>query len=234
MQYSCPSRKRIYYLETEIQSPCPACGAQLNLAKLMKEWIPPHDVEAEAATLGSMLLEGEAAGLATERLMPEDFYRPGHGTIFQAACEVYDSGQQPDEILVRERLQQKGLLEEVGGAEYIHSLTKSVPAAANLERYAEIIRDRSLARELITACTAILCDAEEAAEMWRLLDRAEQRIYDVASHPHDPRPRPLGQVGPGGRRGGQVYLSRRRAVARVLGILEEASPRAPRSHACDS
>jgi hypothetical protein len=92
MQYSCPSRRRIYYLETEMQSPCPACGTQLELAKLLKEWIPPHDTEAEAGILGAMLLAQEGVELAAGCLRPEDFYHPGHGDIFRAICEVYDSG----------------------------------------------------------------------------------------------------------------------------------------------
>ena len=104
------------------------------------ERVPPQNLEAESATLGSMLLDGEAAGLAAERLVPDDFCRTANRHIFQTACEIYDAGQQPDELVLRERLLSKGLLEETGGSEYIHSLASSVPSAANQLRAPLIFR----------------------------------------------------------------------------------------------
>ncbi len=145
------------------------------------ERVPPQNLEAESATLGSMLLDGEAAGLAAERLVPDDFYRTANRHIFQTACEIYDAGQQPDELVLRERLRGKGLLEETGGSEYIHSLASSVPSAANLDRYVRIVKEKAILRKLISATTTILREADDSADVEDLLDRAEQRIFDVAS-----------------------------------------------------
>ncbi|MHC4201647.1 MAG: replicative DNA helicase [Planctomycetota bacterium] len=145
------------------------------------ERVPPQNLEAESATLGSMLLDGEAAGLAAERLVPDDFYRTANRHIFQTACEIYDAGQQPDELVLRERLLSKGLLEETGGSEYIHSLASSVPSAANLDRYVRIVKEKAILRKLISATTTILREADDSTEVEDLLDRAEQRIFDVAS-----------------------------------------------------
>ncbi|MHC4249332.1 MAG: replicative DNA helicase [Planctomycetota bacterium] len=150
-------------------------------ARSPAERIPPQDIEAEAATLGSMLLEGEAAGLVLERLAPEDFYRSAHREIFLAVRDIYVADRQADVVLLRDHLSGKGKLEEVGGTEYIHSLATAVPSAANVEGYAKIVKDKAIARSLISAATSILRDAEGATDVSDLLDDAEQRIYSVAS-----------------------------------------------------
>ncbi|MHC5053883.1 MAG: replicative DNA helicase [Planctomycetota bacterium] len=150
-------------------------------ARSPAERIPPQDIEAEAATLGSMLLEGEAAGLVLERLAPEDFYRSAHREIFLAVRDIYAADHQADVVLLRDHLSSKGKLEEVGGTEYIHSLATAVPSAANVEGYAKIVRDKAIARSLISAATSILRDAEGATDVSDILDSAEQRICSVAN-----------------------------------------------------
>jgi len=145
------------------------------------ERIPPQDIEAEAATLGAMLLEGEAAGLVLEQLAPEDFYRSAHREIFLAVRDIYAADHQADVILLRDYLKDKGKLEEVGGTEYIHSLATAVPSAANVEGYAKIVKDKAVARNLISAATSILRDAEGAADVADILDSAEQRICSIAN-----------------------------------------------------
>jgi len=161
--------------------PAPGVSDGLSRSGDRLERLPPQNVEAEKATLGAMLLEGEAAGLAAESLSPDEFYRSEHQTIFRAICEVYDAGTRPDELTVCEHLSKQGLLEQVGGQEYIHSLVMSVPSAANLERYARIVKEKALARSLIAACTAILRDTEEGTDIQEVLDRSEQRIFECAS-----------------------------------------------------
>ncbi len=145
------------------------------------ERIPPQDIEAEAATLGAMLLEGEAAGLVLEQLAPDDFYRSAHREIFMAVRDIYVADSQADVVLLRDHLSAKGKLEAVGGTEYIHSLAAAVPSAANVEGYAKIVREKALARGLIAATTSILRDAEGATNIADLLDSAEQRIYEIAN-----------------------------------------------------
>ncbi len=152
-------------------------GTAVGLAERM----PPQDIEAEAATLGSMLIEGEAAGLVLERLAPEDFYRSAHQEIFRAVRDIYVADRQADVVLLRDYLGGKGKLEEIGGTEYIHSLASAVPSAANVEGYAKIVKDKAIARSLISAATSILREAEGGADVSDLLDSAEQRIYSVAS-----------------------------------------------------
>jgi len=143
--------------------------------------IPPQDIEAEVATLGSMLIEGEAAGIVLEQLEAEDFYRSAHQEIFRAVRDIYVADRQADVILLRDHLSGKGTLEKVGGTEYIHSLAAAVPSAANVEGYAKIVKEKALARGLISAATSILRDAEGASDIADLLDSAEQRIYGIAS-----------------------------------------------------
>jgi len=147
----------------------------------LTERIPPQDIEAEVAALGSMLLDAEAAGIAAEQLKETDFYRSAHQILFKAICELYDAGQQPDVVVLRESLQKQGLLKDVGGTEYISSLVSAVPSAANLERYAAIVKEKALTRSLIEACTSTLREAEGGEDVREVLDRAEQRIFNVAS-----------------------------------------------------
>lgn len=145
------------------------------------ERVPPQNIEVERAALGSMLLDGEAAGIAAENLSPEDFYRREHQILFKAICEVYDSGRRPDELLVREHLSKQKLLDGAGGEEYLHSLVMSVPSAANIENYVRIVKEKAVARTLMAACVAILRDVEEGSDIHEVLDRAEQRVFECAS-----------------------------------------------------
>lgn len=146
------------------------------------ERVPPQSPEAEAATLGSMLLEGEAVGLALEALHPEDFYRHPHRRIFESISDIYMSGQQPDELVLCEHLKGNGELESVGGVDYVRGLVSSVPSAANVERYAQIVKDKALARRLIEVCTDVLRQAYDSADASELVDRAESLVYGVSSH----------------------------------------------------
>ncbi len=142
--------------------------------------VPPQDIEAERAVLGAMLLEGEAAGLAIEKLVPLDFYRKAHRIIFATLIGICDSGGEPDELLLRDALEKAGKLEEVGGADYPHELAHSVPSAVNLERYAGLVKEKSVARMLINAATATLREAEQAGDIGEAVDRAHARVTEVA------------------------------------------------------
>jgi replicative DNA helicase len=145
------------------------------------ERIPPQDVEAEVATLGSMLFDPEAAGIAAEQLEASDFYRTSHQILFTAICEIYDAGQRPDTVLLRELLVKQGKLDLVGGTDYVASLMTSTPSAANLERYAQIVKEKAIVRSLLEACTSTLREAESGGDVREILDKAEQRIFNVAS-----------------------------------------------------
>ena len=141
--------------------------------------VPPSDVEAERAVLGAMLLEGEACSVALDIVVPLDFYRAPHRTICETIAGIYDKGQQPDELVLREALESAQKLDEVGGADYLHELANSVPSAANVERYAEIVKERAVARNLINGLTASLREAEGGGLIGDALNHAQARIMEI-------------------------------------------------------
>lgn len=142
---------------------------------------PPHNVAAERGVLGSLLLSCGDTGVIFEQLIPEQFFNRRHQVIYQSIRELYDKHGSLDMILLREALDSEGLLEEVGGLDYLVELTESVQTSANAERYAEIVRDRSLLRGLIETCTEVVRDAyEDPSDAPGQLDRAEQRIFEVS------------------------------------------------------
>lgn len=143
--------------------------------------VPPQDVEAEAALLGSMVLDSECAGEVLQIVTPACFYRKAHALTYDALVSLYDHRRAIDLITLREELESRGTLEDVGGVAFLAELAESVPSAANALEYAEIIRRKSILRNLISTCTGIVRDAYEGrlgAE--GILDEAERRIFEVA------------------------------------------------------
>jgi len=142
--------------------------------------VPPHNIEAEMAVLGSMTLDRDAIGLVAQYLEPEAFYRREHQLIYQLLLELFDKNQPIDLVIVREELQTRDTLEAVGGTAYLAELADAVPSAANVEYYAKIVKEKSLLRGLIDSATQILRDAYQATdEPDTVLDRSEQRIFAV-------------------------------------------------------
>ncbi|MCS7242839.1 replicative DNA helicase [Candidatus Caldatribacterium sp.] len=143
--------------------------------------IPPHSVEAEQATLGSMLLDREALLKALEILRPEDFYYEAHRVIFESMIELFDEDKVCDLVTLAEKLRQKGKLESVGGMEYLAQIVNVVPTAANVEYYARIVEEKSLVRSLIQVCTRIIKESYEAKlEANELLDEAQNLILQLS------------------------------------------------------
>lgn len=176
---------------------------------------PPMDLDAERAVLGSMLLEGEAAGLAIERLVPEDFYRAAHRDIFKALCSICDRGEAPDQLILRDYLEERHCLEDIGGADYLHELAVAVPSAANIERYAKIVWERSLARKLINASTATLREARDGGIIEDLLRRAQARMSEVTTEASNSEPVTLKEIM------GEAYAAladRRQHPAEITGL----------------
>ncbi len=145
----------------------------------------PHNEEAEVAVLGAMLLSPEAAATGMGMLNFEGaFYRAAHQTLFSAICELCsgktgDSGV--DVVVLSDHLERTGRLDEVGGRSYIMQLMDSVPTAAHIEHYAQIVRQNAILRRIIGACTDMVqkCyDTDEDVQV--LLDDVEQKIFDVA------------------------------------------------------
>jgi replicative DNA helicase len=141
----------------------------------------PHHREAEEAVLGSLLQEKHAFSDIAQVLEIDDFYVVQNRLIFAAITELYDRGGGVDVTLVGDLLQKKGDFERVGGALELTRLLERVPSAANVVYHAEIVRERSLQRRLISAAQRIL-DESRAGGMpiEELIDGAEQVIFDVA------------------------------------------------------
>lgn len=143
--------------------------------------VPPHSLEAEQSVLGGLLLDSEAWDRAGDLLTDGDFYRLEHRLIYAAIGELVMAGKPADVITVFERLQALGKAGETGGLAYLNNLAQSVPNAANLRRYAEIVRERSVLRKLIAASDEIATSAFNTGgrPATEILDAAEAAILAV-------------------------------------------------------
>jgi replicative DNA helicase len=142
----------------------------------------PESLAAEAAVLGSMIIDPECIGEVVEFLEVSAFYRVEHQMIFDALVSLYEKNRRGaiDGVLLRDELEKHKRLEEVGGVEYLTKLAESVPSSANVMYYAGIVKDKMLLRELIAATGEILDDAYDlAGETKEKLDDAERRIFAV-------------------------------------------------------
>jgi len=144
------------------------------------ERIPPYNIEAEESLLGSMLISKEAIISVIDIVNAGDFYRKSNQEIFNIIIELYVKGEPADPITSADNLKKKGLLDEVGGKTYIHSLISNVPLAANAEYYAQIVRDNSILRKLIYAATEIATMGYEVPkDLYSTVDRAQQLIFEI-------------------------------------------------------
>jgi replicative DNA helicase len=142
----------------------------------------PESLAAEAAVLGSMLIDPECIGQVVEHLERDAFYRIEHRHIFEALITLYEKnkGIGIDAVLLRDELVKRNCLEEAGGIEYIAKILDSVPSAANVTYYTGVVKDKMLLRELISAAGEILDDAyDQTGETRQALDEAERRIFAV-------------------------------------------------------
>jgi replicative DNA helicase len=145
------------------------------------ERVPPQNLEAERSVLGSMLLEKEALSTVIDILTEEDFYNDGHKKVFSAIINLFENNKAVDLVTATEELRRGGDLEEIGGAIYLTNLLNSVPTAANVEHYAEIVKEKAVLRSLINAATQIVTTGyEDKEETGTLLDRAQQLIFEIS------------------------------------------------------
>lgn len=142
--------------------------------------IPPHDIEAEQAVLGSMLTDRDAVIAAIEIIKPEDFYREDNKAIYQAIYNLYGKGEPIDIITVKAELIEEGNFEKVGGLEYLSLLPLKVPTTANAEMYIKIIEEKSILRNLIqTSNELIELGYAQTEEVDYIIDEAEKRIFNI-------------------------------------------------------
>ncbi|WP_137896674.1 replicative DNA helicase [Ramlibacter sp. 2FC] len=143
--------------------------------------VPPHSIEAESSVLGGLLLDNNAWDRVGDLLVDGDFYRHEHKLIYAAMGALINASKPADVITVFEHLQNQGKAEEMGGLVYLNSLAQYVPSASNIRRYAEIVRERSILRKLVSASDEIATNAfnPQGKAVDKILDEAEQKIFNI-------------------------------------------------------
>jgi replicative DNA helicase len=150
--------------------------------ELMFDRVPPQNLEAEQAVIGAILLQAEALITAMERVRSEDFYSGPHRQIYEAMVEIAENSQPVDLVTLTAHLQDQHLLEEIGGVSYLAKLANSVPTAANVDYYAQIVEEKSMLRRLIRTATNIVSDGYANSEdVGVLLGDAEKKILEISN-----------------------------------------------------
>ena len=144
--------------------------------------VPPHSIEAEQAVLGGVMLDNMAWERVAEQLTDSDFYRHDHRLIFQALVRLASRNLPFDVVTLAEELDKEGLTDQVGGLAYLGQLAKNTPSVANISAYAQIIRERSTLRQLISVSTEIADTAfnPKGKQATEVLDDAERKIFSIA------------------------------------------------------
>ncbi|MEM7683142.1 MAG: replicative DNA helicase [Planctomycetota bacterium] len=151
-----------------------------EIARLL-ERLPPHALEAECALIGCMILDWKVCGEVLQVVTgPDDFFKPAHVSIYGALLDLYEHDQSIDMVQLNQKLVDRGVLDQVGGLDYLLELAESVPSAAGALHYARIVRDKALIRRLISSSGQIIHDCHhhdgKAEEM---LDRAGRALFEL-------------------------------------------------------
>ncbi len=143
--------------------------------------LPPHSVEAEQAVLGGLLLSNQSWDRVGDVISDSDFYRADHRILWRTITQLVEENRPADVLTVSEALKNNGELADVGGLAYLHQLASSTPSAANVRRYAEIVRERAIVRKLAEVGTTIADSAysPQGREARQLLDEAETKILEI-------------------------------------------------------
>lgn len=151
------------------------------MANSFLEKLPPQNLDAEMAILGSMLLDQEAIAVALESIDKNSFYKDAHQKIFEAVLDLYNANKAVDLITLTDELRRREALEQVGGASFLTALANSVPTAANANHYAQIVREKSILRNLINNSTQIisLC-YDSQGNVNEVVDDAEKLIFEIS------------------------------------------------------
>ncbi len=172
--------------------------------------LPPHSVEAEQSVLGGLLLENDAWDRIADKIGIDDFYRHDHKLIYQHISRLVEHAKPADMITVAESLENSGELATVGGIAYLGALAQNVPGAANIQRYAEIVRERAIMRKLVEVGSNITESAfnPQGKDAAMLLDEAEAKIFDIKEH---------------GARGSQGFVDIKSVLPMVVERLDQLS-----------
>jgi replicative DNA helicase len=159
--------------------------------------VPPHDLDAERAVIGAMLVSEAAVSVVGETLAAEDFYSETHRVLYGAMMRLYAKGEPIDQLTLSDELRSVGEFDRVGGRQYVFRLVESVPTAANAARYAEIVRGKALLRAVIEAGDRIQQEAfAEPEDVSQALDAAEQLIYGVSNRQLKVHLAPVSELAP--------------------------------------
>ena len=172
--------------------------------------IPPHSQEAESSVLGGLLLDNNSWDKVADLLVEADFYRYEHRLVFASITSLVNTNRPADVITVFEQMQSQGKAEEIGGLAYLNSLAQYVPSSANIRRYAEIVRERSILRKLVSVSDEIATSAlnTNGRPVTNILDEAEQKIFSIGEE---------------GSRMRQGFQSMDKLVVQLLDRVEEMS-----------
>jgi len=144
--------------------------------------VPPHSIQAEQSVLGGLMLDNQTWDSVADKVVETDFYRRDHRLIFRAIAQLAEKQDPFDVVTLSEVLETTGELQDVGGLAYLSTLARDTPSAANIVAYANIVRDRSVLRQLIHVGTEISDSAftTEGRETADLLENAERKVFEIA------------------------------------------------------
>ncbi|MCX6766311.1 MAG: replicative DNA helicase [Candidatus Moranbacteria bacterium] len=143
--------------------------------------IPPQNIEAEMSVLGSLMLDKNAIIKIADLVHPDDFYKDANRLVYETMLELYEEREPIDVLSLSNKLEEKKQLEKIGGASYLTEIVNAVPTASNVIHYAKVVQKKSLLRKLITAASDIVeLGYEEAEDVEKVLDEAEQKLFKVS------------------------------------------------------
>ena len=147
----------------------------------LAQFTPPSAIDAEQSVIGALLLDNNAWDRVADRLSPRDFYKKSHRLLFEGIQQLFHRQQPVDVLTLTETLKTQGFLDQVGGEHYLFTLAQNTPTAANVVAYADIVREKAVLRQLITAGSDIVTQAcAQSQDIRTMLDRAEQTICHIS------------------------------------------------------
>lgn len=172
--------------------------------------IPPHSIEAEQSVLGGLMLDNQTWDLVADKVSANDFYRHDHRLIFNSIASLAERGMPLDVVTLSEHLKTAEQLEDAGGLGYLATIAKDTPSAANIRAYADIVREKSVLRQLISTGTTIADSAfnTEGRTSKQLLDEAEKQVFEIAEQ---------------GNRNSQAFKPLKRLIKTTLEHIENLS-----------
>lgn len=157
--------------------------------------IPPHSVESEQSILGSILLDKDAIITVAETISPSDFYKDAHRIIYESMMSLNNRNEPIDMITLTDELRKRGYLDDIGGVTYLTSLSTIVPTTSNVKNYANIVKEKSVLRQLIKTSNEIInLGYENSESSEEVLDFAEKKIFDIAQERTSDDFKPINQV----------------------------------------